>query len=78
MSCDGNEHITFVLRPSNRIEIHLKPDVRAEAGRLFGLLAAGGHVDVPLQPGCGGTSFGTLTDKLGIHWTVICGCDAPA
>lgn len=76
MDCEAHGHITFVVRPLDRVEIHLRPDARAEGDRLFGLLAAGGFVHAPLQlMSCGG-SFGTLTDQLGMHWTIICASDA--
>ena len=76
MDCEGHSHITFVVRPLDRVEIHLKPDGRAEADRLFGLLATGGFAHTPLQAMSWGGYFGTLTDQLGMHWTVICASDA--
>ena len=72
MDCEAHGHITFVVRPLDRIEMHLKPDSHAQADHLFGLLAAGGFVHEPLQAMSWGGYFGTLTDRLGMHWTIIC------
>ena len=43
----------------------------AEAKCLFGGLAEGGQVQMPLAPTFFATSFGMLTDRFGIGWMVM-------
>jgi len=43
----------------------------AEAGKLFGALAEGGEVRMPLAKTFFSPSFGMLADKFGVGWMVI-------
>jgi PhnB protein len=43
----------------------------AEAKRLFGALAVGGQVQMPLAKTFFSPSFGMLADKFGVGWMVI-------
>jgi len=43
----------------------------AEAKQKFDLLAAGGHVQMPLSATFFATSFGMLQDRFGVLWVVI-------
>jgi PhnB protein len=43
----------------------------AEAKRLFGALADGGEVQMPLAKTFFSPSFGTLADRFGVGWMVI-------
>ena len=43
----------------------------AEAKRLFGALAEGGQVQMPLAPSFFASSFGMLTDRYGVGWMVM-------
>lgn len=43
----------------------------AEAQRLFGGLAAGGQVQVPLGPTFFSPAFGMLVDRFGVSWMVV-------
>lgn len=45
------------------------PDV-AEAQRVFGLLAEGGHIDMPLGETFWAAVFGGVTDRFGTPWLV--------
>ena len=45
------------------------------AGRLFGNLADGGSVIMPLEKTYWADAFGVVTDKFGVKWMV--NCDAP-
>jgi PhnB protein len=47
----------------------------ARAEELFGNLAAGGSVIMPLEKTFWAEAFGMVTDKFGIKWMV--NCDAP-
>ena len=45
----------------------------AEARHLFDALAEGGQVRVPLGPSFFASSFGMLTDRLGLGWMIVAG-----
>lgn len=45
------------------------PDV-AEAQRVFGLLAKGGHIEMPLGETFWAAVFGSMTDRFGTPWLV--------
>ena len=45
----------------------------AEAERIFGALAEGGQVQMPLQQTFWAERFGMLVDRFGIPWMVNCG-----
>ena len=53
----------------------LEVDEAAEAERLFGLLAEGGTVGMPLQETFWAARFGVLVDQFGIPWEINCGRD---
>src|SRR5580692_4480715 len=64
------------------LESHQKPqgfavllhlETTAEAERAFGVLAAGGSVQFPLQETFWARRFGMLTDPFGIPWLIQCG-----
>jgi PhnB protein len=44
----------------------------AEAERIFGRLADGGNVEMPMADMFWGAKFGMLTDKFGIDWMISC------
>lgn len=52
------------------VNIHVGPDTRAEAERLFAALGEGGQVQMPLQEQFWGDFFGMVTDQFGVHWMV--------
>jgi PhnB protein len=43
----------------------------AEAEEKFGLLAAGGQIQMPLSPTFFASSFGMVNDRFGVLWIVI-------
>jgi PhnB protein len=45
----------------------------ADAERLFGILADGGNVTMPLAQTFWAERFGTLTDRFGTPWMINCG-----
>jgi len=53
-------------------------DTPDEAERVFGALAAGGTVRMPLAPSFFAQKFGMLTDQFGVAWMVICEAPRPA
>jgi PhnB protein len=56
------------------ITIGIKDPLEAE--RLFGALAEGGTVGMPLQKTFWAVRFGMLVDQFGIPWMINCGEDA--
>lgn len=60
---DGNISLTIGLNNPER------------ASQLFGNLADGGSVIMPLEKTYWAEAFGVLTDKFGVKWMV--NCDAP-
>ena len=45
---------------------------REESDDLFGKLAKGGTVSMPMQDMFWGSYFGSCTDKFGINWQINC------
>ena len=72
MGTDAPESMGFKVEPGNNIHISLEPDTRAEAGRLFAALSAGGKITMALQDMFWGAYYGSCTDKFGIQWMVNC------
>jgi len=58
--------------PGNTISLNLQPDTRAETDRLFGRLAEGGQIEMPLMEMFWGDYFGSLIDRFGIQWMFNC------
>lgn len=53
------------------LSLHAKNE--GEANRLFGALADGGQVQMPLAKTFFSPSFGMLADRFGVNWMVIAG-----
>ena len=49
----------------------------ADAERIFGELAAGGRVVMPLQQTFWAARFGQVVDRFGIPWLINCESDRP-
>ena len=54
----------------NNIQLSVNVDSEEEARKVFGGLAEGGRVNMPLEKTFWGALFGMLTDKFGINWMV--------
>ena len=54
----------------NNISISLHPTSREQADRVFGALAEGGTITMPLADQFWGDYFGSLTDRFGVNWMV--------
>lgn len=52
------------------ISICIDAESEAEAQHLFGGLAAGGRVEMPLEKMFWGTLFGMITDKFDVQWMI--------
>lgn len=72
MGTDMMESAGQTLVKGNNVNLNLEPDTLAETERLFHALAQGGEVSMPLQRMFWGDTFGSLTDKFGIHWMFNC------
>ncbi len=72
MGTDASESMGFKLVRGNNVFINLQPDTRAETEELFAALAEGGTVGMPLQDMFWGDYFGSLVDKFGIQWMLVC------
>jgi PhnB protein len=59
------------LRPQG-IHISLQVDTAAEADRIFGALAEGGEVTIPIQETFWAERFGMCVDRFGIPWMINC------
>jgi PhnB protein len=70
MGTDAPESMGFIVNQGNNVNISLHPDSRSEADTLFGKLADGGAVEMPMQDMFWGDYYGALTDKFGIKWMV--------
>ena len=58
------------LREADNFSIAVSPDSKDEADRIFGGLANGGTVEMPLADAFWGDYFGMLRDRFGIQWMV--------
>jgi len=57
---------------SGSISLAIGLDDPERAGQLFGNLAGGGAVIMPLQKTYWAEAFGMLTDKFGVRWMINC------
>lgn len=69
----GNDNMGqggFVTKTGSGFSIMLSVDNKAEADRLYGLLAKGGKPMMPMAMMFWGDYYGMLVDKFGINWMV--------
>lgn len=69
----GTDHLESwgPLTVGKNFYIALESDDAAEAARVFEALAAGGSVEMPLQPTAWAEQYGSCTDKFGVQWMVM-------
>jgi len=58
------------FRVGTNVEIHLAAHDADEARRVFGALADGGTVSMPLERVAWSELFGSCVDRFGVHWMV--------
>lgn len=56
----------------DNITLMVNAENRAEVDEIFGKLAAGGKIIMPLQVAFWGDYFGMLIDKFGVNWMLNC------
>jgi PhnB protein len=71
MGTDTVEGFGRSLEPGNNFYIALETDSVEEAENVFGKLADGGTVEMPLQQVEWAEKYGSLKDRFGIHWMVM-------
>ena len=60
------------VKQGNNFSISYSATSREESDDLFGKLAKGGTVSMPMQDMFWGSYFGSCTDKFGINWQINC------
>lgn len=70
MGTDVLESLGQTLTPGNNHYIALGPESKEEARRLFDALAAGGKVEMDLQPTEWAEAYGSFADRFGVQWMV--------
>ncbi|GAB3165971.1 VOC family protein [Telluribacter humicola] len=70
MATDALESMGHSLTVGNNFSISINADSESEADQLFGRLAEGGQVTVPLEKAFWNAYFGMVTDRFGIQWMV--------
>ena len=70
MGTDVVDSMPMTFTPGNNFYIALTPDTADEADALFGKLAEGGKVEMPLQATAWAEKYGSLVDKFGVQWMV--------
>lgn len=58
--------------------LSVHPASRADADRIFGALADGGQVTMPLEDQFWGDYFGSLIDRFGVNWMINYAAGAPS
>lgn len=70
MLSDAPEGKDSTVIAGTQVQVSIHPDSKEEADRIFGLLAEGGQVTMPMAMQFWGDYFGMCKDKFGIHWMV--------
>lgn len=70
MGTDAPKEFGMTVNKGNNMHIHLEPESREEAKRLFDELSEGGVVEMPIQDMFWGAYYGSFQDKYGINWMI--------
>ena len=70
MATDLLESMGQKMEAGNNFSISIGADSKEEADKLFGGLAQGGKVEMPLADAFWGDYFGMLQDQFGVRWMV--------
>jgi PhnB protein len=74
----GADIVPDRYEPTRGVSLSLQMNDPAEAERIFGELAEGGRVRMPLEKTFWAERFGMVVDRFGIPWLVNCEAGAPA
>ena len=69
LASDGREHKAIDPDAGN-ISLAIAASDEAEGKRVFGALADGGEVRMPLEPAFWGGKFGMFIDRFGVEWMI--------
>jgi len=72
MGCDVLDQGDDKFIIGNNFSISISADSKAEADELFGKLAVGGKIILPMKDQFWGDYFGSIMDKFGIVWILMC------
>ncbi|KKS60750.1 MAG: Glyoxalase/bleomycin resistance protein/dioxygenase [candidate division WWE3 bacterium GW2011_GWF2_42_42] len=72
MATDALESMGQTLTEGNNISLILDVDTEEEADDLYGKLAVGGTVEMPMEKMFWGSYYGLVVDKFGIRWMINC------
>jgi PhnB protein len=70
MASDALESMGQNVVQGNNVYVSVHPDSKAEADRIFGALADGGEIEMPIADQVWGDYYGSLKDKFGVLWMV--------
>jgi PhnB protein len=70
MATDMLDSMGQTLSAGNNFSVSYSAESRAEADRVFGGLANGGKIEMPLADAFWGAYFGMVTDRFGVRWMV--------
>ena len=70
MGSDVSGPYTADYRVGTNVEIHLAAHAADEARRVFGALAEGGTVSMPLERVAWSELYGSCVDRFGVRWMV--------
>jgi PhnB protein len=70
MASDAIKSMGQKLTEADNFSISINTDTKEEADKIFGGLADGGKVEMPLADAFWGDYFGMLRDRFGIQWMV--------
>lgn len=70
MATDALESMGRQINPGNNVYTCIQAESVEEVNRLFGELAVGGAVEMPLNETLWGAYFGMCRDKFGIQWMI--------
>jgi PhnB protein len=58
------------IHPGDNFSLSLSGEDEEELTRIFGALAEGGQIAIPLEKQVWGDTFGMVMDKFGISWLI--------
>jgi len=71
MASDALESLGQKVVPGNNSYVSVHVDSKAEADRIFGILSAGGAVEMAMADQPWGDYYGSFKDRYGIQWMVM-------